>query len=85
MPCGDTFLALVKSGLALALGEKGDVRYNEYGLCCDHAAGLRVARHRSPSSCPLDIRVRRSTTFLRHFGAKTLPPATGSWRIPPRT
>ena len=44
MPCGDTFLALVKSRLVLALGEKGEVRYKEYGLSADHAAGLRVAR-----------------------------------------
>ena len=32
-----------KSGLVLALGGKGEVRYKAYGLAADFAAGLRVA------------------------------------------
>jgi hypothetical protein len=72
-----------KSGLVLALGAKGDVRYKEYELAADFAASLRVAKEQLSVELPEKVIDGDKTLqpMIPFPGGAVTVTAPGTWAL----
>ena len=71
------------SGLVLALGAKGEVRYHDYALAADMAASLRIARQELHVELPEKIIDGDKTLqpMIPHAGGTVTLVAPGKWAL----
>jgi hypothetical protein len=72
-----------KGGLVLALGGKGAVRYQQYGLSADFAASLRVAKEQLTIELPEKVLDADKTLqpMIPFPGGAVIVTAPGNWAL----